>query len=113
MLEQAILDFVISTLLLKAIPVIVLVFLVLEIIKSICEKYDKKQIIKPFLPLISLIIGCISPVLLTFIYSDYSLITRIIYGGMVGVLTNGLYDQIKGILKAKNLLGRGDSDVTE
>ena len=43
MLEQAILDFIVSDLLLKAIPIIVLVVLVLEIVKTLAEKYDRME----------------------------------------------------------------------
>lgn len=107
MLEQAILDFIVSDLLLKAIPVVVLVVLVLEIVKTLAERYDKKETVKAFLPFISLVIGCVSPLLLEFVYADYAIMTRIVYGGMVGMLTNGLYDQIKGILKVKNLFNKG------
>ena len=105
MLDQAILDFIVTQLLLNAVPVVVLVAIVLEIVKTIAERYDKEQIFKPFLPLIALIIGCISPLLLNFIFSEYSLMTRIVYGGIVGCLTNGLYDQIKGIFKIKDYFG--------
>ena len=107
MLEQAILDFIVSDLLLKAIPIIVLVVLVLEIVKTLAEKYDKKDTVKAFLPFISLVIGCVSPLLLDYVYADYAITTRIVYGGMVGMLTNGLYDQIKGIFKVKNLFNKG------
>ena len=98
MLEQAILDFI---------PVVVLVVLVLEIVKTLAERYDKKETVKAFLPFISLVIGCVSPLLLEFVYADYAIMTRIVYGGMVGMLTNGLYDQIKGVLKVKNLFSKG------
>lgn len=113
MLDQAILDFIVTQLLLNAVPVVVLVTVFLEIIKTISEKYDKQKLFKPFLPLIALIIGCIAPLLLDFIFSDYSLMTRVVYGGIVGCLTNGLYDQIKGIFKIKDYFGgvsNGKSD---
>lgn len=110
MLDQAIIDFIVSQLLVNAIPVVVLVTLALEIVKTIAEKYDKRNIIKAFLPLISLVIGCVAPLLLNFVYEEYAIMTRIVYGGMVGVLTNGLYDQIKGLFKLKNFFSRGEDN---
>lgn len=113
MLDQAILDFIVSEILLNAIPIVVLVAVIIEIIKSITEKYGFREEIKAFLPLISLVIGGLSVICLPFIFPTYAIMTRIIYGGIVGVLTNGLYDQIKGLLKLKDYFNRSDKNESE
>lgn len=110
MVETAILDFLVNELVLKALPILVLVVVLLEIIKEIGNKYIGTAKLKPFLPLISLILGASSMFCFTNIFADFDLSVRLIYGGIVGVLANGLYDQIKSLLKLKGYFKNGDDN---
>lgn len=93
-------------------PIIVLgVYAVVTIIKSATKHCDAKvkMIIKDLLPLISTISGALLMLVFASIRGDATIAERLAYGAIIGLMTSGLYDNIKSLIKR---IGRGGGNAT-